>query len=136
VPSEGARLSAVTSPPDHSVRLNVPATVRFLSPVRVVAAALGADCGLSVDDLDDLRLGVNEMVSALVDGAPPAARVALEFAPTDGQITVTGTIEGGGPDGVVVDELTTRILDAVADHHTLDGMSFELTKRSSLHEPT
>jgi anti-sigma regulatory factor (Ser/Thr protein kinase) len=126
----------VTTPPDHSVRLSVPALVRFLSPVRVVAAALGADCGLSVDDLDDLRLGVNEMVSALLDGTPPEARVELQFAAADGEITVTGTIEGGGPGGGVIDELTTRILDAVADHHTLDGRSFELTKRSSLREPT
>ncbi len=126
----------MTTPPDHSVRLSVPASVRFLSPVRVVAAALGAECGLSVDDLDDLRLGVNEMVSALLEGAPLEARVELEFAATDGEITVTGTIEGRGPDGVVVDELTTRILDAVADHHTLDGRSFELTKKSSLREPT
>ena len=54
----------------------------------------------------------------------------------DGEITVTGTIHGGAPDGVVVDELTTRILDAVADHHALDGVSFELTKRSSLRDPT
>jgi anti-sigma regulatory factor (Ser/Thr protein kinase) len=112
----------------------VPASVRFLSAARVVAAALGADSGLSVDDLDDLRLGVNEMVSALVDGAPPTARVELQFVTTDGAITVTGVLDGGGAGGAVVDELTTRILDAVADHHVLEPTSFLLTKRSTLRE--
>jgi hypothetical protein len=112
-----------------------------LSAARVVAAALGADSGLSVDDLEDLRLGVNEMVSALVDGAPPDARVELEFQATGGAVTVTGALEGGGPaDGAGggparADELTLRILDAVADDHVLESSSFVLTKRSSLREP-
>ena len=96
---------------------------------------MGADCGLSVDDLDDLRLGVNEMVSALVDGAAGEARVDLQFVATDGAITVSGVIDGAGAHGAVVDELTTRILDAVTDHHVLESTSFVLTKKSSLREP-
>jgi anti-sigma regulatory factor (Ser/Thr protein kinase) len=109
--------------------------VRYLSAARVVAAALGADSGLSVDDLDDLRLGVNEMLSALVDGAPPDARVELQFVATDGEITVTGVLDGGPAGAAVPDELTTRILDAVADHHVLESSSFVLTKKSTLREP-
>lgn len=109
--------------------------MRFLSAARVVAAAMGADSGLTVDDLDDLRLGVNEMVSALVDGAPSDARVELHFVATEGAITVTGVLDGEGAAGAVADELTTRILDAVADHHVLESSSFVLTKKSSLREP-
>ena len=33
----------------------------------VVAASLGADAGLTVDEIEDLRLGVNEAVSVLAD---------------------------------------------------------------------
>jgi anti-sigma regulatory factor (Ser/Thr protein kinase) len=126
----------VTTSSEPSVRLSIPASARFLSAARVVAAALGADSGLSIDDLDDLRLGVNEMVSALVDGAAPDARVELQFVATDGAVTVTGVLDGGRAEGdAVADELTTRILDAVADHHALESSSFVLTKRSSLREP-
>ena len=124
----------MTPSTDSSVRVSIPASARFLSAARVVAAALGADSGLSVDDLDDLRLGVNEMVSALLDGAAPDARVELQFLAVDGAVTVTGVLDGGGQ-GAVADELTTRILDAVADHHVLEASSFVLTKRSSLREP-
>jgi len=60
------------------VRLSLPASPRFLAAARVVATSLGAESGLSVDDLEDLRLGVNELVSLLVESGG-GARVELEF---------------------------------------------------------
>jgi anti-sigma regulatory factor (Ser/Thr protein kinase) len=124
----------VTSPPEHQpVRLSIPADPRFLSAARVVAASLGAESGLSVDDLEDLRLGVNELVSCLMDGVEQDGRIDLELESGDGSVTVRGEIHGGG--GVPVpDELTLRILQAVTDHHELDGASFTLTKASSLRD--
>jgi serine/threonine-protein kinase RsbW len=125
----------VSSAPDLEpiVRLSVPAAPQFLSAARLVAASLGAEVGLSVDDLEDLRLGVNELVSALVEGASDGSRIDLEFMPTDGTITVSGVIEGG-TGSAEADELTTRILAAVADQHRLDTSSFLLVKASSLRE--
>lgn len=115
------------------MRLDLPAAPRFLSAARVVATSLGADAGLSVDDLDDLRLGVNELVTALVDGAEPGARLCLDFLPGPGSISVFGEIEGGR--GISTsDDLTTRILSAVVDHFELGSTSFVLTKASSLRE--
>jgi len=118
------------------VRLTVPANTRYLAAARVVAASLGAESGLSVDDLDDLRLGVNELVSLLIESAAPGARIDLEFAAGDAQVTVRGRLDGEvGPDGPSeIDELTRRIIDAVADRHELDGTSFSLTKASSLRD--
>jgi len=115
------------------VRLSVPASTRFLSAARVVAASLGAECGLDVDELDDLRLGVNELVSLLVESAPPGARVDLEFDVHDRDrgITVRGVIDGAAGSAIEIDELTRRIVDAVVDHHELDGTSFSLTKAST-----
>ncbi len=116
------------------VRLSVPASPRFLSAARVVAASLGAESGLSVDDLDDLRLGVNELVSLLVESAPPAARVELEFDVHDGAIIVRGMLDGAVAAPIEVDELTRRIVEAVVDDHELDGTSFSLTKASTLRD--
>ncbi len=113
------------------VRLSVPASPRFLAAARVVAASLGVEAGLSVDDLDDLRLGVNELVSLLVEAAAPGARVDLEFEVTDVRITVRGSLQGDA-EPVEVDELTRRIVEAVVDHHEVDGASFSLSKGSSL----
>jgi serine/threonine-protein kinase RsbW len=115
--------------PDQSVRLNLPASTRFVSSARVVAASMGAEVGLDVDDLDDLRLGVDELVSALVDGADDSARVSIEYVTGRNSVTVRGVLEGSAR-ASEPDELTRRILDAVADHYELGDMSFTLTKSS------
>ncbi|MET0325352.1 MAG: ATP-binding protein [Ilumatobacteraceae bacterium] len=125
----------MSSPPadEATVRLSVPASPQYLSAARLVAASIGAESGLSVDDLEDLRLGVNELASALVEGAAPGSRIELEYVPAAGAITVNGSIEGGGG-SAATDELMTRIMDAVADEHRLDASSFVLVKVSSLRE--
>ena len=115
------------------MRLSIPADPRFLSAARVVAASLGAESGLSVDDLEDLRLGVNELVSCLIEAVEGVGRVDLELESAAGSVTVRGEINGGGG-SAVADELTVRILSAVVDEHVLDGSSFSLTKVSSLRD--
>jgi anti-sigma regulatory factor (Ser/Thr protein kinase) len=132
----------VTATPDPSsegadagpVRLSLPASPRYLAAARVVATSLGAERGLSVDDLEDLRLGVNELVSVLVDSGDPGDRVELEFVAVGSSITVRGSRSGSLQDPIEIDELTARIVEAVADHHVIDGSSFSLTKASSLRD--
>jgi anti-sigma regulatory factor (Ser/Thr protein kinase) len=116
------------------VRLSLPASSRYLAAARVVATSLGAESGLSVDDLEDLRLGVNELVSLLVEAGAGASgqRVELEFETDGSSITVRGQRAGGAGAPMEVDELTARIVEAVADHHEIDGTSFSLTKASSI----
>lgn len=116
------------------VRLSLPASPRYLAAARVVAASLGAESGLSVDDLEDLRLGVNELVSVLVESGDAGDRVELEFETDGGSITVRGQRSGDSGRPLEVDELTARIVEAVADHHEIDGSSFSLTKASSIRE--
>lgn len=114
------------------VRLSLPASPRYLSAARVVAASLGAESGLSIDDLEDLRLGVNELVSILVESGSSADRVELEFEIDGSSITVRGQRSGDAGEPLAVDELTARIVEAVADSHEIDGRSFSLTKASSI----
>lgn len=120
-------------PRDPVVSLGFPPSSRFLSAARLVATSLGADAGLTVDDLDDLRLGVNELVTTLVDTADGASRIALEYVTEDSSITVSGRVDGPTRD-LEPDELSVRILAAVADHYELGPSSFVLTKRSTLRE--
>lgn len=129
---------SATSDPSGSttgpVRLSLPASPRYLAAARVVAASLGAESGLSVDDLEDLRLGVNELVSVLVESGGADDRVELEFETDGGSITVRGQRSGSSGGPLEVDELTARIVEAVADHHEIDGTSFSLTKASSIRD--
>ncbi len=123
--------------PQGSVRLEVPPGPRYLSAVRVVAGALAADAGFSVDDLDDLRLGVDELVSTLIagldDGDVARARITLDYHIDDSSVVIRGGVEGAEA-RAVPDPLTSRILAAVADDYELGPSSFVITKSSSLRE--
>jgi hypothetical protein len=119
------------------VRLEVPPEPQYLSAARLIAGAMAADAGLTVDDLEDLRLGVDELVSVLIAGVAEAdgARIALEYVVEDGTITVRGGVDGASAH-TAPDPLTARILAAVSDHYELGPSSFVIIKSSSLREPS
>src|SRR6478735_2651115 len=106
------------------VELDLPLQHRHASTVRVVAASLGADAGLTVDEIEDLRLGVNEAVSVLADvEAVDGARLRVRFEILGQGMTVTA--RRSGVDQALsmddIDELAVRILRAVVDDFRVDG---------------
>lgn len=116
-------------PTHDTVTLSLPLHVRHASTARVVAASLAADAGFSVDEIDDLRLGVNEVVSVLSDDASsdPSARLTVEFAVAPGQVTATIS-RSDGEGAIELDELAERILDAVVDRYEFARGTFRITK--------
>mgnify|MGYP001814232954 CR=1 FL=1 len=120
---------------DH-VDLDLPLNARFAGTVRAVAASIAASIGLTVDEIDDLRLGVNEAVSVLtdldVDGVD-RARLRLRFEVHPTEIVVVAWRHGA--DGAPVPELDVlarRIMDAVVDDHDIDESGeIRLRKRVS-----
>jgi len=119
-----------------NVELEIPLSTRFASTVRAVAAAVSADLGFSVDEIDDLRLAVNEAVSLLADvDDAGAGRLRIVFEPSDGVVTVRcvrSGIEGRlGVDDI--DVIARRILDAVVDDYSVTDGTFVVTKRLAAH---
>jgi hypothetical protein len=98
----------------------------------MVAASLAADAGFNVDEIDDLRLGINEAVSVMTDvDAPDAARlvVTFEVSPEDGvQVHVTRTVVDPLSDLDGPDDLARRILGAVVDRFSVTDGTFSLSK--------
>ncbi len=119
--------------PEH-IDVDLPLSLRHASTVRAVAVALGADAGFSVDDIDDLRLGVNEAVSVLSDtesDPPPGARLVVRF--DIGERVVSVRVSRHGVDEPVgeLDVLASRILTAVVDEFEVDaGGAFTIVKRA------
>lgn len=108
---------------DH-VELDVPLSSRYASTARAVAASVCAEFGFSVDDIDDLRLGVNEAVSILCDvDHDGAARLFIRFDAAEGAVTVQCSRRGVDEPVVAddIDVLARRILDAVVDEYSVDG---------------
>lgn len=109
---------------EDRVRLSLPAVPEYVRFARIVAASLAARLGFSYEEVEDLRLAVDELCHALIvakavpsQGAPDRATVELHYTTTDVAIEVEGCLQGGPARGDGVSELARRILVALVDDH-------------------
>lgn len=107
----------------------LPADTRYVALARVMAASLAADMGFAVDEIDDLRVAVDEIVTAVVDVTDAGQAVELRFTLGDGELAISV-----GSDSVVdlasdADPLIRRILAAVTDDYELGVGAASLRRR-------
>ncbi len=109
----------------------MPLRTEFFATLRTVAASLGADAGFSIDEIDDLRLAISEVVSSLADreGAPDD-RIEASFELDGAGVTVTITTDKRDV-GIELDDLASSILDSVVDRYDVDGTGVTLMKLAS-----
>lgn len=107
----------------------MPLSTRYASTLRMIAASLGADAGFTVDEIDDLRLALDEVFSMLADGHE-GGRVRTIFRLDERELTADLALESG-PIEVAPDELAANILRSVVDHFEFSPESVTLTKRAS-----
>lgn len=122
------------SPP---VQLTAPAARGSVRLARILAAGVAADAGLSIDDTEDLRIAVSELVALLVDGLGDSREsIVIRFQAGAGQVTVDGERPAVPSDAGLteVDDLALEILRVVVDDHSFDagdtGRRFHLVKRT------
>lgn len=120
---------------DHDVELVLPADTQHLRLARLVAAGVAAPAGLGVDDVDDLRIAVDELCVTLVQASAPGGRLTLAFSYADGEVRVQGRAPLDHPLDPADRRLglSKEILAVVANEHDLsdrDGhLNFRLVKR-------
>ena len=121
---------------NEHVALDLPLAARHAITVRSVATSMASTVGLSVDDIDDLRLGVNEAVSMLTDvddeDRGDDARLHVRFEIEPGRIAVSAHRTGVSSTAPApeIDVLAQRILAAVVDDFSLgDDGTVVLVKR-------
>lgn len=112
------------------VIVSVPFRSSSLSTLRTMVAALGADSGFSIDEIDDLRLALDEAAAALLAASSSARRLDVKFSLAPGSLTVT---VGSQPPvaEVALDELATGIVHAVVDAASIDGGEVTLVKQAT-----
>jgi len=120
----------------YAVQLIVPAEPGSARLARLVAAALAADADFSVDDTEDLRVAISELVALLVEGAEDTSeQVSLAFTRLPDSVEITGQRALPGiVDGAHPDDLALEILRVVVDEHIFEhdasGRRFSLVKRA------
>lgn len=120
-----------------SVELTIPVQADLVVLARLTAATVAARAGFGVEDIEDLRLAVEELCLSLV-GLAKEGRLHLAYECEGDAITVACRYEDGGTAGAPgggADDLSLRILDALVDEHGRDARDGEpnawLCKRRS-----
>ncbi|MGC8511605.1 MAG: ATP-binding protein [Acidimicrobiales bacterium] len=123
-------------PDSDVVRLVVPARPEFLRLARVTAAGLAARFGFVYDEVEDIRLGVDEICFAALGGQERDGTVEITFRVAPQVIVVEGAgsfSDSGEAPGL--NDLSRLVLAAVADEHDVKvaahHVEFRLVKRHS-----
>jgi hypothetical protein len=104
------------------VNLTVPANPEYLRLARVTAAGLASRIGFSFDQVEDLRLAIDELCFSLTGNEGRSGTVAMTFISRQDSLEVNG--EGRFEDGdrpVAISELSRLILEALLDEHSIGG---------------
>ncbi|MEM8746310.1 MAG: hypothetical protein AAGF91_06385 [Actinomycetota bacterium] len=112
---------------DGPIELIVPAAIEMAAMVRLMSAALGAEVGLSLDEVDDVRLAAAEVFAAAVD-ADGSDRVAVTFEVLDGAVSARFVALGGA--AIVLDELGAQILECGVDEVEVGEGTVRFVKHS------
>ena len=79
-------------PASGTVDVRVPADVTFVATLRLVAASLAARCDLTVDDIEDLRLAVDEACALLLPLAAADSNIDACFTLAPTTLTVEASV--------------------------------------------
>ena len=116
------------------MRLVVPALPEFLRLARVTAAGLAGRLGFNYDEVEDLRLAIDELCFGLTGPTGRRGTVELRYVLSDDGLIVEGQghfVDDIAPVGLT--ELSRVILSALVDEHSLgsgpQGPAFRLVKR-------
>jgi anti-sigma regulatory factor (Ser/Thr protein kinase) len=117
-----------------SVRLLIPARAALLRFARVTAATLAVELSFTIEDIEDLRVAVDELAAAAIEGCEESATLELSFAGDDADLVIEGRVESDGA-GPALHPVARELLELLADEYDFraeDGVrAFRLVKRRS-----
>ena len=79
-------------PDGDAVEVRIPADVVYVSTLRLTAASLAARCDLTIDDIEDLRLAVDEACALLLPHATPDSTLDARFELAEGKLAVDTSV--------------------------------------------
>ena len=119
------------------MRLAIPASPEFLRLARLAAAGLASRMGFTYDEVEDLRIAIDELCFSLIGTEGRAGNIVLRYRMETQGLVVEGVgqFEDGMGVSPALSPLSQQILKSVVDEHDLtigkDGPEFRLRKRHS-----
>lgn len=123
-------------PDADTVLLTLPANSVYLSVLRTATAGLAARLHFTLDEIEDLRIAVDEACAMLLDGEElPDAELHCRFTLTTDEIAVTVTLPGVRrslpPQNTFAWQVLTALTGEVAAEVSDDQLTIGLVKRRS-----
>jgi serine/threonine-protein kinase RsbW len=105
------------------VEMRVPADVAYVAALRLTAASLAAHCDLTIDDIEDLRLAVDEACALLLPHASTDGTLDAEFRLSPGSLSVTASVASVDGTENTPDRsgFAWSVLSALASEVSVDG---------------
>jgi serine/threonine-protein kinase RsbW len=115
--------------------ISIPASPQYIGVVRLVAAGIASRLDFTIDDIEDLKIAVDELASYVTGTNGRDGRLEIEFLvhAEDGlEIRGVGRLAPGQKVRTELTEFSQQILETVVDGASLqqtDGVPmFQLTK--------
>ncbi|HWC15068.1 MAG TPA: hypothetical protein VG929_10845 [Actinomycetota bacterium] len=117
-----------------TISVSIPASPEYLKVVRLIVSGLASRLRFTIDDIEDLKIAVDELSAYLTGAQGRDGSLQIGFQIYDDRIEISGAGHFSAGTKVRTDltEMSKMILDTVVDSATLhqtDGVpSFTLTK--------
>jgi serine/threonine-protein kinase RsbW len=118
----------------ETVAIRIPASPAYVQVVRLVAAGLASRLKFTIDDIEDLKIAVDELCAYLTGAQGREGDIDIRFTVTDDRIEIAGTgiLAPGQKIRTDLTEFSRMILDTVVDsatlHNTNGRPAFNLVK--------
>ena len=112
VPDHAA--SAAGDPDSDVVELGVPARTAYVSVLRTTAAALAARLDFTLDEIEDLRIAVDEASALLLTQAVPDSQLTCRFELAGDELVVSVSVHARNPRVPTRSSFAWTVLTALA----------------------
>lgn len=121
-----------------TISLSIPASPEYLRVVRLIAAGLASRLGFTIDEIDDLRIGVDELSAYMTGAQGRDGDLTIEFSLDGASLHIKGVahLKPGQKVRGELTELSKAILGTVVDdaelveHEGKPGFSLSKSKTS------
>lgn len=101
-------------PASDTVMVRMPADGAYLSVLRTATAGLAARLDFTLDDIEDLRIAVDEACAMLLSQAVPGSSLECSFVLSPDDLTITVSVLSLSPRPPSADTFAWTVLSALA----------------------
>ncbi|HOL84215.1 ATP-binding protein [Thermoclostridium caenicola] len=109
--------------PLDSVSVLVPAKAEYVSVVRLTASGIASRLGFDIDDIEDIKVSISEVISRMIDKRVSSGRIAIDFHLFSDSIRIDFRLSDSSPKDIFAggaDDLAFEIIRSLMDEVNLN----------------